>query len=111
MARRSAQEIIGSMRELFGEQTADGYLSLLEDITDSVSEVDMGEYVPRADYERVSAERDSAVEAERSMRDRYINRFYEGYSTPNDKGEIFSQSPQERLEEDEEVTHYEDLFE
>lgn len=111
MARRTAQEIIGSMRELFGEQSADGYLTLLEDITDSVADVDLSNYVSKEDYDKVVSERDTAVEGEKSMRDRYINRFYTGYEAENDKGIILSEAPQEEVQREEEVTHYKDLFE
>lgn len=111
MARRTAQEIIGSMRELFGEQSADGYLTLLEDIMDSVTDVDLSNYVSKDDYDKVVTERDTAVAGEKSMRDRYINRFYSGYESENDKGIILSESPQKEVQREEEVTHYEDLFE
>lgn len=111
MARRTAQELIGSVRGILGEQTPEGYMELLEDITDSVSEVDMTGYVSREDYDKAISERDAAVAGEKAMRDRYINRFYDGYSEQNDQGFIMSSSPQERIEEDEEDLSYESLFE
>lgn len=111
MARRTAQELIGSVRGILGEQTPEGYMELLEDITDSVSEVDMSGYVSREDYEKAVADRDAAIAGEKAMRDRYINRFYDGYDAPNDQGFINSSSPQSRIEEDEEDLSYESLFE
>lgn len=111
MARRTAQEIIGSMRDIFGEQTPDGFVELLEDITDSVGEADLSNYVSKDDYEAVVAERDKAVAGEKDMRDRYINRFYNGYDEPNDKGFIMGQASQESIEKEEDVVSYEDLFE
>lgn len=111
MAVRTAQEIIGSMRDIFGEQTPDGFVELLEDITDSVGEVNLSNYVSKADYDSVVAERDKAVAGEKDMRDRYINRFYNGYDEPNDKGFIMGQASQESIEQEEEVVSYEDLFE
>lgn len=111
MARRSAQEIIGSMRGIFGEQTPDGYVELLEDITDSVTEVDPTAYVPKADYDGVVAERDKYRDEAQDMRARYINRFYRGYDKENDKGIVLSEAPQSQIEEEEKIVTYEDLFE
>lgn len=111
MARRSAQEIIGSMRDIFGEQTPEGYVELLEDITDSVTDVDPAAYVSRDDYDTVVAERDKYKAAAKDMRDRYINRFYTGYDKENDKGIVLSEAPQSAIESEEKVVSYEDLFE
>lgn len=111
MAVRTAQEIIGSVREIFGEQSSDGYLSLLEDITDSVSTTDMSGYVAREEYDKVVGERDAAVTAEKGMRDRYINRFYDGYNDANDKGFVMSQASQESVEDKEYADDYDELFE
>lgn len=111
MAKRSAQEIIGSMRDIFGEQTPDGYVELLEDITDSVTDVDPAAYVSRDDYDTVVAERDKYKADAQDMRDRYINRFYRGYDKENDKGIILSEAPQSQIEEEEKTVTYEDLFE
>lgn len=60
MAVRTAQEIIGNVRDIFGDQSSDGYLSLLEDITDSVGSTDMSGYVTREEYDRVVGEMDAA---------------------------------------------------
>lgn len=111
MAVRTAQEIVGRMRDIFGEQTPDGYVELLEDITDSVGVADSGAYVSRADYQTVLAERDSARAKEQDMRTRYINRFYNDYNEPNDKGFIFGETSQQTLENEEEDLSYESLFE
>lgn len=111
MAKRTAQEIIGSMRDIFGEQTPDGFVELLEDITDSVGDADPENYVSRVDYDAVVMQRDDARAAAKDMRDRYINRFYQGYDNPNDRGFIMGQASQEAIEKEEEVVSYEDLFE
>lgn len=111
MAVRTAQEIIGSVRDIFGEQSSDGYLSLLEDITDSVGGSDMSGFVPKEEYDKVVGEREAAVAGEKAMRDRYINRFYDGYSAPNDKGFIISGASQDSVEGKEYADDYEELFE
>lgn len=107
--RRTAAELSNTLKGMFGEQTPEGYLELLEDIADSV--VDGGTGVPQEDYDRVVGERDAALADAKSMRDRYINRFYEGYNAPNDKGLIMGEAPQQDLENEEEDLSYESLFE
>lgn len=111
MAVRTSQEIIGSIREIFGEQSSDGYLSLLEDITDSVAGTDMSGYVRKEEYDRIVSEKEAAVVAEKTMRDRYINRFYDGYVAENEKGFIMSEAPQESVQESEYAEDYNELFE
>lgn len=109
MARVTAQEITTRLRDFFGDQTPEGYVELLEDITDSVT--DVGDMVSREDYDGVVAERDRYQGEAKDMRDRYINRFYSDYSAPNDKGLILGEVEQSRLEEEEEDLSYESLFE
>lgn len=109
MARVTAQEITTRLRDFFGEQTPDGYVELLEDITDSVA--DVGDMVSREEYDSVVAERDRYQGEAKDMRDRYINRFYSDYNQPNDKGLILGEATQESLEEEEEDLSYESLFE
>lgn len=111
MAVRTASEIITNARSLFGEQTPDGFVQLLEDITDSVQGVNMDDYVSRQEYLKVEGERDAAIKSRDDFRDRYINRFYSDYSAPNDRGYIHSEAPQSRIERDEEDVSYNDLFE
>lgn len=111
MARRTAQELTTTLRDMFGEQTPDGYVELLEDITDSVGVFDEGEYVPKADYDAVVSERDAARGEAKDMRDRYINRFYQDYSQANDKGFVMGEASQDSLENEEEDLSYEALFE
>lgn len=111
MARRTAVEISTTLKGMFGEQTPEGYLELLEDIADSVGTINPGEYVSRADYEKVVGERDAAIQGERDMRDKYINRFYNDYNDPNDKGLILGETTQGSLEKEEEDLSYESLFE
>lgn len=107
--KRTAQELSTRLRDIFGEQTPDGYMELLEDIADSVQ--DTGDMVSKADYDKVVTERDTARADAKSMRDRYINRFYEGYNAPNDKGIILGETPQGELEGEEEDLSYDSLFE
>lgn len=107
--RRTAQELSTRLRDIFGEQTPEGYLELLEDIADSVQ--DVGDMISKSDYDSVVEERDKARADAKAMRDRYINRFYEGYNAPNDKGIILGETPQGELETEEEDLSYESLFE
>lgn len=107
--KRTAQELSTSLKGMFGEQTPEGYLELLEDIADSVT--DTGDMVTREEYDRVVGERDRYQQDAKDMRDRYINRFYTGYDAPNDKGYIMGEIPQEDIEKEEKATTYADLFE
>lgn len=111
MAIRTAEELIGSVRGILGEQTPDGYLELLEDITDSVGARDTGDMVSRAEYDALAKERDDAIASRNDIRTRYINRFYSDYNDPNDKGLILGEAPQQDLEDEEEDLSYESLFE
>lgn len=104
MAVRTAEEITGRLRDIFGEQTPEGYVELLEDITDSVGSGRGEEVVSKADYDKVVAERDD-------MRSRYINRFYGDYSKENSKGYVEGEVSQETVEDDEKDISYQDLFE
>lgn len=107
--KRTAQELSNSLRTIFGEQTPDGYLELLEDIADSV--VDTGETVTKEEYDKVVGERDRYQQDAKDMRDRYINRFYTGNDAPNDKGYIMGEISQDDIEAEEKTVTYDDLFE
>lgn len=111
MAVRSAEEIIGSVRDILGEQTPEGLENLLEDITDSIQVPDMSAYVNKAEYDKVITERDDFKKSADDMRIRYINRFYSDYNQPGDKGIIEGAAPQAKIENAEKADHYEDLFE
>lgn len=104
MAVRTAEEINRRLGDIFGEQTPDGYLELLEDITDSVGNGRGEEVVSRSDYDKVVAERDD-------LRQRYINRFYGNYSAENSKGYIVGEASQDDIEGDEKEVSYDELFE
>lgn len=107
--KRTAQELSNSLKMIFGEQTPDGYLELLEDIADSV--VDTGDMVSKEDYDRVVGERDRYQQDAKDMRARYINRFYTGYDEPNDKGYVMGETAQSDIEAEEKTVTYDDLFE
>lgn len=109
--KRTAAEISNTLKGMFGEQTPEGYLELLEDIADSVGVDSPGDMVSREDYDAVVADRDRYQADAQAMRDRYINRFYEGYNAPNDTGLILSETKQQNLEDEEENLSYESLFE
>lgn len=111
MAVRSAQEISTSLRSMFGEQTPEGFVELLEDIADSVGSVDMSGYVTAEAAAALQQERDSAVAESQAWRDKYVNRFYNSYDKPNDKGYIVGSTSQESLQQGEEYRGYDVLFE
>lgn len=111
MAIRTAQEIIGSVKGILGEQAPEGLENLLEDITDSVQAPDMSAYVAKEDYDKVITERDGYKTSAEDMRARYINRFYSDYQAPNDKGIIEGAAMQSKIESKEKIDHYGDLFE
>lgn len=111
MSIRSSKEIIGSLREILGDQTPEGLEDLLEDITDSVQSPDMSAYVDKTEYDKIVEERDGYKTASEDMRARYINRFYSDYDEPGNKGFIDGAAPQAVIETKEKADHYGDLFE
>lgn len=111
MAVRTAQEISTSIRTLLGNQSPEGYAELLEDIADSVGSPDMSGYVTAEAAAALQKERDDAVAAEKSWRDKYINRFYDNYNQPNSMGYIDGSTPQASLEQGEKTRGYAVLFE
>lgn len=111
MAVRTAQELISQMRMYFPENPPEGYENMLEDISDSVGNVNLDDYVNRKDYDALTMERDVAVEKYNSMREKYINRFYDGYNGITEKGYINGTVPEAEVIEKEKKTSYSDLFE
>lgn len=118
MARRTAQEIMETLRSAFAGKEPENYPEILEDISDSVREVDTANYVDVEKYNSLvnenatlAQERDAAIAARDSYRDKYINRFYNGYSSPDEKAYIATDTPQSQLEEDEKWGDYQNLFE
>lgn len=111
MAVRTASEIINNMKDIFKDQTPEGYVELLEDITDSIPGDNREDYISKEEYDKVMAERDMWSGKYEDMRSKYINRFYSDYDTPNDKGYINASTAQETLEEDEQEDYYKNLFE
>lgn len=116
MARRTAMEIMESIRTIAG--TAEGVEALLEDVQDSISNVDLKNYVDVKEYDRVVSDLSKTKADYESMRTRYINRFYQGYSNPDQKGYIASEAPEgDIIREEETETRdgrkdpYADLFE
>lgn len=109
--RRTALELSQRFRDVVGSQSEDDLASFLEDLNDSVSEVDTTNMVDRSELERVTQERDKALASAQSYRDRYINRFYEPGNGSNDQTLIESESSQSKLEKDERLVTYDDLFE
>lgn len=105
MAVRTATEINTRLRDFFNEQTPEGFVDLLEDITDSVGGIS------QAQYDTAIAERDAAVVKARDMEQRYINRFYTDYNEPNSTGYVNSTAPQAALQQEEKKLSYDDLFE
>lgn len=111
MARRTAQELIAQFQTFSPDVSTAEYVQMLEDITDSVGDVDMTQWVGKAEYDSVAAERDRYRNEAQDYRDRYINRFYNDYDAPNNKGYIAGEASQEQIERDEKEISYDDLFE
>lgn len=111
MAKRTASELIEFIRNMGIPEGTAGVENLLEDITDSVGDIDMKQYVKVEDYNQALKERDEAVAGREDLRTRYINRFFSDYNAENDKGYIFSAAPQGEIEKEEKEIKYGGLFE
>lgn len=109
--RRTALELSQRFRDVIQSQSEDDIASMLEDINDSVSDVDMSNYVAKEEYDRAISERDANEVKAKEYRDKYINRFYEPGKAPNDQTYIVGETNQETLEKDEYDVSYADLFE
>lgn len=109
--RRTANEMIERFRTVIASQSEDEIASYLEDITDSVSDLDLSNYVEKATYDTVVSERDEAVQKSNHYRDRYINRFYNPGNSTNDRTYIEGGAPQLEIEKEEKRFSYDDLFE
>lgn len=73
MPKKSKDELLAQVRELIGDNTTDGALELIEDITDTFDE-------PAEDWKKKYEETDAA------WRKRYRDRFYSGDVTQGDGG-------------------------
>lgn len=65
MARRSKEELVNMFKEFAGDRTDDSVISLMEDISDSVSD----------DNTRIADLESKLKENDRMWRERYIRRF------------------------------------
>lgn len=111
MAKRSAEEMIERFRGVVASQSEDEIASFLEDISDSVGEMDAGSYVEKSAYDAMVSERDAAMQSAKDYRDRYINRFYQPGNAANDVAIIQSGAAQTEIEKEEKRFSYDDLFE
>lgn len=109
--KRTAEEMIERFRGVVASQSEDEIASFLEDITDSVSELDTSNYVEKAAYDALVSERDAAQQSARDYRDRYINRFYQPGNTANDVTIVQGGASQVAIEDEEKRFSYDDLFE
>lgn len=109
MARVTAKELAQRIVEKMGN--AEGVESILEDVADSVGDIDMSQYVAKSDYEKMAADASNAQNALSDMREKYINRFYQGYSNPNETGYIMGQATQAEIQGEEKKRWYDTLFE
>lgn len=105
--KRNATEIIDAIKKIAKEGSDDDFVSLVEDISDSI----IDDVVPKADYQKAVDEAKKYLDQANDYRDRYINRFYDGYDEANSKGYIAGAVPQEKIEKDEKAIRYDDLFE
>lgn len=109
--RRTAQELSEVFRKAVASQSEDDIAGVLEDIADSVSDVDMTGYIPKEEYDKTVAERDDMKARMEDYRTRYINRFYAPANQPGDDTYIVGETPQKQIEKDEYDVSYDDLFE
>lgn len=109
--KRTALELSKQFRDAVASQSEDDYARLLEDINDSVGDVDMQSYVEKSEYDKVVAERDANAAKAQDYRDRYINRFYQPGTKPNDQTYIVGDANQATIEKDEYDVSYDELFE
>lgn len=95
MAVRTREEILESLKTVIGDEPDDNKLSILEDVTDTLS-----------DYERKTADqtdwKTKYEENEASWRKKYTDRFYEKQPEGADDN-IHKDDPKPLL-------HFEDLF-
>lgn len=111
MAVRSALELSTQFRDVVASQSEDAIASFLEDLNDSVGTADLTGYVERSEYDKIVGERDAFAVQAREYRDKYINRFYQPGTKPNDITMIDGEQNQETIEEQEKAITYDDLFE
>lgn len=111
MARVTADNLIQRLNEAFGESKPESYVELLEDISDSVGDVDMSAYTSNEEVAQLREELADVKRQRDDFRDRYINRFYRNYDDPNNKGYIESSVPQGEIEAEETEIGYDALFE
>lgn len=109
--KRNAEEMISRFRDVIASQSEDEIANYLEDISDSVTDVDLSKYVKQEEYEKAISERDAAQASARDYRDRYINRFYNPGNNTNDKTWVEGSAPQLEIEKEEKRISYDDLFE
>lgn len=90
MAIRTREEILNSVRERFGEDTADETLALVEDITDTLTDFE-NRTKDTTDWKKKYDENDAA------WRKKYRDRFFSGGSDdeeddpdPQDKRKVYT---------------------
>lgn len=100
--KKTKEEILQAIKEIAGEELSDAYVALLEDVSDSMVEVEpIDEEAIRGEYE----EKLSALDSE--WRQKYTDRFF-GAS----EEEVIEETAEEIAEEIvEEVVDFDDLFE
>lgn len=109
--KRTAEEMIERFRAVVASQSEDEIANYLEDITDSVADLDTSNYVEKATYDAVVSERDAAQQSAKDYRDRYINRFYNPGNTTNEVAIVQGGASQLDIEKEEKKFSYDDLFE
>lgn len=89
MAKRTLEELLGSVRVVLGDNDSDEAISLIEDITDS--------FTPDTENWKQRYEENDA-----QWRARYRERFYEG--TPQPQNDFVEDEPKPKM------TRFDDLF-
>lgn len=98
MAVRTRDELMESVRTRFGEDTSDEAIQFIEDLTDTLTELEKNE---GEDWQKKYEEND------KMWREKYTNRFYSSDST---QAETIIDVTESVVEESEEKKTFEDLF-
>lgn len=96
---RSKEELIEQIRAVVGDDTSDNVISLIENVSDTVAELETSDGEEwKQKYE----------ENDKMWREKYISRFTEGTTEPTEPTEPTTEPP---TDDEEKEKTFEDLFE
>lgn len=101
MAVKKKQDLIEQLKAKFGEDTGDDVLSILEDVTDTITELEQ-------QVEESGSWKQKAEDIEKTWRKKYADRF-SGLTEKEEKQEEQTPPPNSETPDDG-PTRYEDLF-